>query len=76
MTDQHARRPIRFRGARRGRLGDDPTERIILGNLHREHTPAARLERPPSPEDNAARIGVARRDALRIKVAPLMPAGA
>src|SRR5882757_7983314 len=75
MTDQHARRPIRFRGHRRGRLGDDSPERIILGNLHREQTSAAGLERPPSPEDNAARIGIAGRDALRIKVAPLMPTG-
>src|SRR4029077_16133996 len=75
MTDQHARSPIRFRGDRRGRLGDDTPERIILGHLHREHTSAARLERPPSPEDDAARIGIAGRDALRIQVAPLVPAG-
>ena len=60
---------------RRGRLCDDLPERIILGNLHREHTSAARLERPPSPEDHAARIGIAGRDAFRIKVAPLMPTG-
>ena len=53
MTDQHARRPIRFRGDRRGRLCDDPPERFVLGDLDREHTPAARLERPPSPEDDA-----------------------
>jgi|RhiMethySRZTD1v2_1073278.scaffolds.fasta_scaffold16049_5 hypothetical protein len=75
MTDQHARRPIRLRGDWSGGLGDDPPERIILGNLHREHTLAARLERPPSPEDHAARIGIAGRDALRIQIAPLMPAG-
>src|SRR5215469_11126363 len=73
MTDQHARGPIRFRGDRRGRLSDDPAERIILGNLDGEHMPAARLERPPSPENHAVRIGIAGRDALRIKVAPLMP---
>src|SRR5262245_7943941 len=75
MTDQHARRPIRFRGDRRGRLCDDPPEGLILGNLDREHTSAARLERPPSPEDHARRIGIAGRDALRIKLAALLPAG-
>ena len=75
MTDQHARRPIRFRRDRGGRLGDDPLERIILGNLQLEHTPAARPVRPPGPEDDAARIGIAGRDAFRKKVAPLMPAG-
>src|SRR5262249_43545141 len=46
MTDQHARRPIRFRRDRRGRLCDDPPERIILGNLPRQHTPAGRLHSP------------------------------
>src|SRR3954469_24780022 len=69
MTDQHARRPIRFRRDRRGRLCDDPPERVILGHLPREPASAARLERPPSPEDDAARIGIAGRDARRIKVA-------
>ena len=33
------------------------------------------VERPPGPEDHAARIGIAGRDALRIQVAPLLPAG-
>ncbi|HKW00660.1 MAG TPA: hypothetical protein VJN96_12595 [Vicinamibacterales bacterium] len=75
MTDQHARRPIRLRRDGRGRFGDDPAERLIFGHLHCEHVPAARLERPPSPEDHARRIGIAGRDALGIKVAPLIPAG-
>jgi hypothetical protein len=50
---------------------------VGLIRLHRflGPTSAARLERPPRPEDNAARIGIAGRDALRIKVAPLMPTG-
>ena len=56
-------------------LKSQPDKLGVIGNLHREHTSAARLERPPSPEDNAARIGIAGRDALRIKVAPLMPTG-
>ena len=73
MTDQHARRPIRFGRDRRRRPGDDAPERIVLGHFQREHAPAARFERPPRPQDDAARIGIAGRDALGIKIAPLTP---
>src|SRR6185437_7145191 len=75
-ADQHPRRPVRFRRHRRARPRDHAPERLVLGDFDGEQLASALVERPAGPEDDAVRIEIARRHALRIGTAGLAPAAA
>ena len=47
-----------------------------IGYLDRQDMALARVERPPRPQDDAVRIGIARRDALGITIARFAPCAA
>jgi hypothetical protein len=55
------------------RVRNDSAECLILGYLDGPELTSALSERTPRPQDDAARIGIARGHSLRIKITPLMP---
>ncbi len=75
-ADEDARGPVGGGRHRRRRLRDDAAELRVLRDLDRQQLAGAGCERAAGPQDHAGRVGIARRDALRIKVARLAPVGA
>ncbi len=58
-ADQHARCPVGFRRDGRPSMGNDPIERFVFGDFGCEKLTSVLIVRPPSPENDAARIGIA-----------------
>src|SRR6476469_7297306 len=56
-------------------MGDDLAERLVVGHFNSEKMPFSVVERPPRPQDDAVRVGIAGCDALGIEIALFAPIG-
>ena len=75
-ADQHPAGPVGRRRNRRRRMRDDPAKTLVLSDFDGQHLTRCVGKRPPRPQDHAARVGIARGDALGIEIAALRPFGA